>query len=131
MDSHTGAVVQDSPRPRVLVADDERVIADTLAIILRQNGFETATAYNGREAVEAARRWKPDLLVSDVMMPELTGIEAAIQIRLLIPECKVLLFSGQTETAAMLSDARLRGYDFEILQKPVHPTDLIDRLRML
>jgi CheY-like chemotaxis protein len=81
--------------------------------------------------VEAARRWKPDLLVSDVMMPELTGIEAAIQIRLLIPECKVLLFSGQTETAAMLSDARLRGYDFEILQKPVHPTDLIDRLRML
>jgi CheY-like chemotaxis protein len=131
MDSHTGAVVQDSPRPRVLVADDERVIADTLAIILRQNGFETATAYNGREAVEAARRWKPDLLVSDVMMPELTGIEAAIQIRLLIPECKVLLFSGQTETAAMLSDARLRGYDFEILEKPVHPTDLIDRLRLL
>jgi CheY-like chemotaxis protein len=132
MDSHTGAVVQDSPpRPRVLVADDERVIADTLAIILRQNGFETATAYNGREAVEAARRWKPDLLVSDVMMPELTGIEAAIQIRLLIPECKVLLFSGQTETAAMLSDARLRGYDFELLEKPVHPTDLIDRLRLL
>jgi CheY-like chemotaxis protein len=131
MDSHTGAVVQDSARPRVLVADDERVIADTLAIILRQNGFETATAYNGREAVEAARRWKPDLLVSDVMMPELTGIEAAIQIRLLIPECKVLLFSGQTETAAMLSDARLRGYDFELLEKPVHPTDLIDRLRLL
>ena len=119
------------PRPRVLVADDEHMIADTLAIILNQAGFETATAYDGNEAVEKARTWNPDLLLSDVMMPEMNGIDAAIQICTMFPECRVLLFSGQASTAAMLSDARLKGHHFEILQKPVHPADLIARLRNL
>ncbi len=119
------------PRPRVLVADDECVIADTLAVILNQTGFETAVVYDGHAAVEMARRWKPDLLLSDVMMPTMNGIDAAIQIRTMIPECRVLLFSGQAVTAEMLSDARLRGHHFEILEKPVHPADLIARLRTL
>jgi CheY-like chemotaxis protein len=118
-------------RPRVLVADDERVIADALAIILSQSGFDTANVYDGKEAVEKAQSWKPDLLLSDVMMPGLSGIEAAIQIRVMVPECKVVLFSGHAATAGMLDDSRLDGNHFEILQKPIYPAELISRLRTL
>jgi CheY-like chemotaxis protein len=132
MESPKGvAPAHDRSRAKVLVADDERMIADTLAIILSHAGFETATAYDGTEAVEKAWAWKPDLLLSDVVMPGLNGIDAAIQIRRMIPDCRVLLFSGQAGTAGMLDDARVRGHKFEILQKPVHPYELLDRLRKL
>jgi CheY-like chemotaxis protein len=116
-------------RPRVLIADDERVIADTLGLILNQSGFEAATAYNGSKAVELARSFHPDVFLGDVVMPGMSGIEAAIQICSMIPECRVLLLSGQAATSDLLRDARVRGHDFEILLKPIHPTQLLARLR--
>ena len=114
---------------RVIVADDERVIADTLAYILNQAGFEATAVYTGVEAVALAQTLKPDLLVTDVIMPDMNGIEAAINIRGFLPACKVLLFSGQAATAGLLDEARKRGYEFEILSKPVHPQDLVAKLR--
>lgn len=116
-------------KPKVLVADDERVIADTLAIILNQSGFEATAVYSGEKAVEAARSLKPDMLISDVIMTGMTGIEAAIATREKMPNCKILLFSGQAATADLLEKARLEGHEFEILAKPVHPTDLLAKLR--
>jgi CheY-like chemotaxis protein len=116
-------------KPKVLVADDERVIADTLAIILNQCGFEATAVYSGEKAVEAARTWRPDMLISDVIMTDLNGIDAAIQIREILPACKILLFSGQAATADLLDRARGQGHEFEILAKPVHPQDLVARLR--
>jgi len=114
---------------RVIVADDEHVIADTLAYILNKAGFDATAVYTGVEAVKLAQDFKPDLLITDVMMPDMNGIEAAINIRGLLPACKVLLFSGQAATADLLEEARRRGYQFEILSKPVHPQDLIAKLR--
>lgn len=116
-------------KPKVLVADDERVIADTLAIILNQCGFEATAVYSGEKAVETARTWRPDMLISDVIMTDLNGIDAAIQIREILPACKILLFSGQAATADLLDRARGQGHEFEILAKPVHPQDLVARLR--
>lgn len=117
------------PRPRVLVVDDERVIADTLAIILNQNGFEASAVYTGNSAVDQARSVRPDLIISDVIMPDMNGIEAAIKIRAMLPQCKILLFSGQAATADLLEQARTQGHEFEILAKPVHPQDLLAKLR--
>jgi CheY-like chemotaxis protein len=114
---------------KVLVVDDERVIADTLAIILNQNGFDASAVYTGTAAVERARRVKPDLIISDVIMPDVNGIEAAIAIRKILPGCKILLFSGQAATADLLESARSQGHEFEILAKPVHPQDLLAKLR--
>jgi CheY-like chemotaxis protein len=114
---------------KVIVVDDERVIADTLAIIFKQNGFEALSAYTGTEAVEIAEREQPWLIVSDVIMPEMNGIEAAIRIRSKLPHCRILLFSGQAATAELLEKARAQGHEFEILPKPVHPQDLFDRIR--
>jgi len=116
-------------KPRVLVADDERVIADTLAMILNQSGFEARAAYSGETVLELAPTFKPDMLISDVIMADLNGIDTAIRIRAILPEIKVLLFSGQAATADLLEKARKEGYEFDILSKPVHPQDLLSRLR--
>jgi CheY-like chemotaxis protein len=116
-------------KPRVLVADDERVIADTLATILNQSGFNARAVYSGEKAVELALVFKPEMIVSDVIMAELNGIDTVIQLRKLFPKIKILLFSGQAATANLLEKARAQGYEFEILAKPVHPQDLLAKLR--
>ena len=115
-----------SPKPKVLVADDEQVIANTLAIILNQAGFEARAVYSGEKALEELDSFQPDMLISDVIM---TGIEVAIETRKKLPTCKVLLFSGQAATADLLERARTQGHEFDILAKPVHPTDLLAKLR--
>jgi CheY-like chemotaxis protein len=114
---------------RVLVADDEQVIANTLAIILNQAGFEARAVYSGEKAIEELDSFQPDMLISDVIMTGMTGIEAAIETRKKLPNCKILLFSGQAATADLLERARAQGHEFEILAKPVHPTDLLAKLR--
>ena len=116
-------------KPRVLVADDEQVIANTLAIILNQAGFEARAVYSGEKAIECLDTFAPDMLISDVIMTGMTGIEAAIATRAKCPKCKILLFSGQAATADLLEKARAQGHEFEILAKPVHPTDLLAKLR--
>jgi CheY-like chemotaxis protein len=117
------------PKPRVLVADDEQVIANTLVIILNQAGFQARAVYSGEKAIEALEEFQPDMLISDVIMTGMTGIEAAIEVRTRLPKCKILLFSGQAATADLLERARAQGHEFEILAKPVHPTDLLAKLR--
>ena len=118
-----------SSKPKVLVADDERVIADTLSIILNQSGFAATAVYSGEKAVEMAGSLQPNMLISDVIMQDMNGIDAAIRIRDILPNCKILLFSGQAATADLLESARKQGHNFEILAKPVHPQDLLARLR--
>lgn len=121
--------MQASKKPRVLVVDDEHVIADTLAKILDLNGYDASAVYTGTAAVESARKLRPDLVISDVIMPDMNGIEAAISIRGFLPSCKILLFSGQAATADLLENARAHGHEFEILAKPVHPADLLAKLK--
>ena len=112
-----------------MVVDDERMVADTLAMILNQSGFQARVAYTGEKAVELASEFEPEMLISDVIMAGLNGIDAAIKIREILPSIKILLFSGQAATADLLEKARAQGYEFEILAKPVHPQDLLARLR--
>jgi DNA-binding NtrC family response regulator len=109
----------------VLVVDDERIIADTLSIILSKSGFSTMTAYDGISALELAKSVPPQLLISDVVMPGMTGVELAIEMTQMFPACKVLLFSGQAATVDLLEEARKGGHDFTTLTKPVHPTDML------
>ena len=121
-----------SQRSRVVfVVDDEQVIALTLATILRQSGFAATAFSNPLEALERAKVEAPDLLISDVVMPELSGIDLAIRLTTECPECKVLLFSGRASTADLLTQAKALGHDFVLLAKPVHPTDLLAALQKL
>jgi CheY-like chemotaxis protein len=115
----------------VFVVDDENVIASTLAAILKRSGFEAKAFSDPLEALESAKLKAPDLLLSDVMMPQMTGIELAIRLKIISPECKVLLFSGQAATSDLLSKAAQEGHDFALLSKPIHPTDLLSALKAL
>lgn len=114
---------------RVLAVDDEFIIASTWAQILRMSGFEAAWATSGEEAISRARLWRPDVLLSDVLMRGISGIETAAEILKLHPECRVVLVSGHAETARSLDDDYPGKPGFEILRKPIHPLILLERIR--
>lgn len=120
-----------SERPRIIVADDEKMIASTLAAILNRSGYEAVAVYGGRQAVEKARHWEPDLFLSDVSMPELGGIQAAIEICTMFPSCRVLLFSGEPGSRLLVQEARCKGHTFEFLEKPIPPLYLLNKIRRL
>jgi CheY-like chemotaxis protein len=115
--------------PLVFVVDDEPVIASTLAAILQMHGFSANFFTSPLEALIAARAKSPDLLISDVDMPSLSGIDLAIRMKALYPSCKILLFSGQPSTLDLLESARAQGHDFDLLLKPVPPPELILEIR--
>jgi DNA-binding NtrC family response regulator len=116
-------------RSRIFVVDDEFIIASTLATILQRNGFDATFFTEPLAVLPAARLQSPDLLITDVVMPALSGIDLAIALKEECPKCKVLLFSGQAGTANLLQAARLKGHDFELLSKPIHPTEFLKKIR--
>jgi DNA-binding NtrC family response regulator len=106
-------------------------LASTLAVILNRNGFSARPFTRPLEALAAALSDVPDLLISDVAMPRLSGIDLAIQMRAQHPDCKILLFSGHAGTLDLFEDARNRGHDFHLLLKPVHPSKLLSEIAAL
>jgi len=114
--------------PRVFVVDDEQVIASTLAAILRLHGFSATFFTSPLAALAAARSEPPDLLISDVAMPDISGIDLAVQMLAEYPWCKILLFAGQATTLDLLECARGQGYDFRLLLKPVHPSEFLSEI---
>ena len=114
-------------RRTVLVIDDDRILADTLAQILRLNGFQPVALYSGEEAIELVERLQPDIVLSDIRMSRVDGIEAAKRIRELHPECRVILFTAHPVSAAMRH--MIHGLDFELLQRPLHPEEVLTALR--
>jgi CheY-like chemotaxis protein len=119
----------DLKRTTALVVDDEIAIAKTLAAILNKAGFDAQAMFSGEEAVESLATGQPDLLITDVVMGCMNGIELAIIVRNKLPDCKILLLSGQVVTTDLLETARAQGYEFDILAKPIHPTHLLAKLR--
>jgi DNA-binding NtrC family response regulator len=108
--------------PRVFVVGDEVAIATTLAQILLMQGYCAIWFTNPLEVLAYAQTQSPDLLLSDVMMPQLCGIDLAIQIKESNPKCEVLLLSGHAGLEDLLHDARGRGHHFELRAKPIDPS---------
>jgi DNA-binding NarL/FixJ family response regulator len=77
------------------------------------------------DALRHAQDSAPDLLISDVIMPQLSGVELAMRFKVDHPACQILLLSGQAATAELLQSARNLGYSFHLLSKSVHPSDLL------
>jgi DNA-binding NtrC family response regulator len=113
---------------RVFIVDDERVIASTLELILMNKGFDARCFADPIAALKAAQSESPDLLLTDVMMRQMTGVELAVRIRENCPSCKVLLFSGQVSVINLLAQAEANGHNFEFVYKPVHPAVLIEKI---
>ena len=113
--------------PFVLVVDDDQLVADTLSIVFKRAGYNVRTAYDGEGALAIASVEQPDILVTDVNMPFMNGVDLAMTLLQTAPECKVLLFCGLAALAD-LTEARAAGYDFPIQIKPVHPTELLQNV---
>ena len=117
--------------PSVSFADNSGKVARCgHRLLLSQAGFQATAFDRPQKAIAARAGLTPALLISDVMMPGMTGVELAIHFRKAQPECKVLLFSGQASTADLLEKARAEGYDFDLLSKPIHPANLLAKLRV-
>jgi CheY-like chemotaxis protein len=111
---------------RVLIVDDERTLADTLALIVNMSGHDSLAVYTGLEAVDAMQTFNPDVVLSDVTMPGLNGFELARHLAKNFPACKMLLMSG-IDWAIELAEQHLeRGQFAELLTKPVMPQKILD-----
>ena len=117
--------------PRIFVVDDERVIAWSLSLILKKEGFDAIAFYDPKLLLKSSEEFAPDLVISDVVMPEMTGIELAVLLRATRPSCKLLLFSGQAETSELFERAKEQGHKFTVLSKPVHPREMLEQVRKL
>jgi CheY-like chemotaxis protein len=114
---------------KVIVIDDEALIADTVAEILNHAGLDATPVSDPVEAIRLAQTMQPDVVLSDVIMPGMNGIEAGIRIREMVPRCRIILFSGQAATVDLLEKARKQGHHFDILGKPIKPEQLISVIR--
>lgn len=112
-------------RHSIMVVDDESAITDTMTEILSRNGYLAIPAYDAEQALETALITPPELLITDVMLPGMSGIELAITMRRIFPDCKILLCSGQAIAIDMLATAHNDGHQFTMLTKPVHPRDML------
>jgi sigma-B regulation protein RsbU (phosphoserine phosphatase) len=118
-------------RPRILVVDDEVDISTVLSVTLRRAGFEVQTAADGVEAIEAIRREPPDLVILDVMMPRVDGLETLKRIREHGPtvHLPVIMLSAR----AQLTD-KIRGFDRgadDYVAKPFEPSEMLMRVQSL
>jgi DNA-binding response OmpR family regulator len=114
-------------KSKVLIVDDEKNIGESLAAIFTSRGYESKMAFSAEQAVEIIAGWEPDLAILDVGLPKMNGIDLAIALKNGHPSCRVLLFSGQPNTADLLAQAEADGHLFEIVAKPAHPTVMLDR----
>ena len=117
------------PTPKILLVDDDPDIIELLAYNLSKEGYETASAMDGVQAVEVAKTFKPDLILLDVMMPKQDGIETARQIRQ-IPEFKdtyILFLTARAEEYTEVAAFDVGADDYIV--KPIKPRALISRIK--
>jgi CheY-like chemotaxis protein len=124
----SSSVAKEGKRLKIIVVDDEPVIADTLVDILQGEGCDALALSSGQAAIAWARLIQPDVVISDVAMPGMTGIQAAEAIREFLPACRIILFSGQASSVDLMREARASGKQFELLSKPISPNVLLSTL---
>ena len=127
--SEPGAPASGSATARVLVVDDEAAIADLVSTTLRYEGFETSTAGDGRAALEAVEAFRPDLMVLDVMLPDLDGFEVQrklIDRGLRVP---VLFLTARDATEDKVRGLRVGADDY--VTKPFSLEELVARIRAI
>src|ERR1700733_6112522 len=110
---------------RILIVDDEELIADTLGLIFRQHGFDARTAYSASEALQCARSFEPELLLCDIQMPGGDGVELIGDLSQELPGCRILVL---TAFQSMLERVRERAHTLPqpvvMMVKPCQPTEL-------
>jgi two-component system OmpR family response regulator len=120
-------VVQHEPEGRVLVVDDEANITELVGTALRYVGFEVAVAATGRDALAQATQFRPDILVLDVMLPDLDGFEVTRRLRSEGVRVPIVFLTARDETADLVAGLTLGGDDY--VTKPFSLEELVARVR--
>ncbi|WP_342641817.1 response regulator [Rhodoligotrophos ferricapiens] len=112
-----------------LVVDDDPIVLETLVSLMRAAGFETIGAADGRQAMARLRESQPDLLISDIVMPEIEGIELILHVRERFPSMAILAISGGSlkREGDLLRYASALGAD-AVLAKPFRRGELLDAI---
>jgi two-component system cell cycle sensor histidine kinase/response regulator CckA len=114
---------------RVLVVDDEATVATVIRRTLERGGYHVELCSNGRDALSRYSRDAFDLVLLDVMMPDLDGVEVLRRLRAKVPDVKVMLMTGH---AGETVEARLREFsDVIVLSKPFYPKQLLEEIRQV
>jgi DNA-binding NtrC family response regulator len=109
--------------PRILVVDDERGILDTIEILLRGEGFEVEALQNGREALERFQSARPDIVLTDIRMPAMSGLDILAEVRRLDPQVPVILMTAQASLQSAMKAVNEGAFYY--LQKPFSNDDLL------
>jgi two-component system, OmpR family, response regulator len=112
---------------RILVVDDEESLTELIRMALRYEGFEVATAGNGREALARARDFAPDLVLLDVMLPDMTGLEVCSRLRSGGQEPPVVFLTARDSTEDKVAGLTIGGDDY--VTKPFSLEELVARVR--
>lgn len=115
-----------SPKPRVLVVDDEERFRSTMGKLLSVSGMEVLTLGSGQEALDELQRKRYDVIVLDIRMPQMSGIEALAEIRKIDPFIEVIILTGHASVDTAVEIMKLGGYDY--LLKPCPTEDLINKI---
>ena len=113
----------------MLIAEDDRAVRQSLERTLRLEGFEVVATRNGAEAVDACAGELPDLVILDVMMPEMDGLSACRVLRPLYPELAILMLTARHEVGDRVAGLEAGADDY--LVKPYASVELIARVRAL
>jgi two-component system, OmpR family, alkaline phosphatase synthesis response regulator PhoP len=113
---------------KILVVDDEQDILDLLKYNLEKEGYEVETASNGKEAVETAKKFLPQLILMDIMMPKMDGIESCRQIRLVpkLKESYIIFLTARSEEFSEVAAFEVGASDY--ITKPIKPRALMSRI---
>jgi DNA-binding NtrC family response regulator len=118
-------------QPFIFVVDDEEDIAKMFAVVLQMNLFNAVPYFNSQEALDAAKHKAPDYLLTDVLMPKMNGVDLAMAVKAVAPDCKILIFSGHEASQTLIEKANELGYNFTLVLKPIHPTKMVELIREL
>jgi two-component system OmpR family response regulator len=129
MEPMTGQAASGQPQPKVLVVDDEASIRALLSATLRLTGFDVKVAGGGREALTAAAEFAPDLVVLDVMMPDLNGFEVAQRLRTGGRPVPVLFLTARDSVEDRISGLTVGADDY--VAKPFSLEEVVLRIRAI
>jgi CheY-like chemotaxis protein len=111
---------------KILVVDDEQMVADTLGIIFQKRGFECRVSYTGAEALACTENFCPELLLCDLSMPGMSGLEVVWNVTQKCPKCRVLLLTGYySNLGSARRWARNHSASSRVMTKPVLPALLL------
>jgi two-component system, OmpR family, response regulator len=114
---------------RVLVVDDEELLADAIGIAFESDGWDVRTVFRGRDVLFAARELQPDVIVLDIMLPDIDGLEVLSRVRADRDETRVLFLTARDAPEDRLIGLRAGGDDY--LTKPFSVAELIARAQSL